>query len=218
MFTALGYREIAKYGAILAAIALFFLFLGGAFIYLIFLPFFLFGFVLYFFRDPERIIPDSPNIILSPADGTITHLEKFDDGEYLKIPAWRLSIFLSVFDVHLNRTPFTGTVKEVIYKKGDFLDARDNDALRQNEANTIIFTSENEKLPTFALKQIVGLIARRIVCIAKAGQIFHAGTRIGMMKFGSRTDLIIPANTEIEWIVKIGDKVSAGSSILGRLN
>jgi phosphatidylserine decarboxylase len=108
-------------------------------------------------------------------------------------------------------------VQDVIYKRGKFLDARDNDALDNNESNTIVFRSDNEKLRRFAIRQIVGAIARRIVCVVKPGDVVCAGSRIGMMKFGSRTDLLVPTLSGAKWKVNIGDKVKAGVTVLAEV-
>ncbi|GHV20997.1 phosphatidylserine decarboxylase proenzyme [Planctomycetales bacterium] len=221
MFTSLGKREIAKYGAILVLAAIGLWFFGAAvscaFYYLLIIPTLLFGFLLYFFRDPERQIPTDHNAILSPADGTITHLEKVPASAIIGEECWRVSIFLSVFNVHLNRAPFAGAVTAVTYQKGSFLDARDNASLDKNESNTIVFRSDHPRLPVFAIRQIAGLIARRIVCIVKPNDQICAGSRVGMMKFSSRTDLLVPVKSGVTWQIKIGDAVFAGTSVLGKL-
>ena len=216
-FTSMGRNEIFKYTFFILLLILIMILAGSWFIWMLPLPLALLGFLFYFFRDPERISPNDINALISPADGTVTHIEKITDCETLHCEAWRVSIFLSIFDVHLNRSPFSGTVKEVIYQKGEFFDARNPDSLTRNENNTIIFVGQNPKLPLFAIRQISGLIARKIVCAVKPGDTVNAGTRIGMMKFSSRTDFIIPADSNIVWNIKIGDKVEAGSTIIGRL-
>ena len=215
--TTMGKKEVSKYGGLMLLLIILLLVCGGFFRWLVVFPLILLGFVLYFFRDPERKTPEDPTALISPADGTITHIEKYFEKESLNCEVWRVSIFLSIFNVHLNRAPFTGTVKDIKYKKGEFLDVRDPGSLERNEYNTIVFNTSNPKLPVFAIKQIAGLIARRIVCIVKPGDQVNAGTRIGMMKFSSRTDLLIPVENEVVWNVKIGDKVEAGATILGKL-
>lgn len=215
--TSMGNKEISKYFLFLVLLSASIIYIGGNFLWLLTLPIALFVFLLYFFRDPQRLVPNDNQALISPADGTVTHIEKFIDDTALHGEAWRISIFLSIFDVHLNRSPFTGTIKDVIYQKGEFLDARNAKSLDKNESNTIVFASSDPKLQSFAIKQIAGLIARKIVCLVKPGDVVNGGTIIGMMKFSSRTDLIIPANTNVIWNVKIGDKVEAGRTVIGRL-
>jgi phosphatidylserine decarboxylase len=221
MLTCLGKREIIKYGLIVLIFSALIIFSAvkiSAWFYLtLTLPAVVFGFILYFFRDPERKIPADGNLLLSPADGTVTHLEKIPDEENFKREAWRVSIFMSIFDVHLNRAPFGGAVEKIVYKKGEFFDARNKDALNLNESNTIIFSTANDQLPLFVVRQIAGLIARRIVCTVKIGDEVCAGSKIGMMKFSSRCELIVPVDSGVEWSIKIGDHVSAGESILGKI-
>lgn len=216
-FTSMGRKEIIKYISFLLILSVLLFFAGGWFLWLLLLPAALLWFLLYFFRDPERLTPNDASALISPADGTVTHIEKFIDNDYLHSEAWRVSIFLSIFNVHLNRAPFAGTVKEVVYRKGEFLDVRDPNSLERNECNTVIFASQDSRLPLFAVRQVAGLIARRIVCLLKPGDSINVGTRFGMMKFSSRTDLIIPADCNVIWNVKIGDKVEAGRTIIGRL-
>lgn len=216
-FTSMGRRDIIKYLFIIFVLSFFLLLAGGPFLWFMVLPAALLFFLLYFFRDPERLTPNDASALISPADGTVTHIEKFTDDNALHCEAWRVSIFLSIFNVHLNRAPFAGTVKDVIYRKGEFLDVRNPNSLERNECNTIVFASQDSRLPFFAVRQVAGLIARRIVCLLKPGDSINVGSRFGMMKFSSRTDLIIPADCNVIWNIKIGDKVEAGRTIIGRL-
>lgn len=169
----------------------------------------LFGiFFLWFFRDPQRTIPAEAGLIVSPADGKVTHVAPTQLGGK---PYTRISIFLNVFNVHVNRAPISGMIKEVIYQKGRFGNAMDAASADANEQSVI--TMEGEGM-TLVLKQIAGLLARRIVFNHKAGETLARGQRVGLIKFGSRTDVILPAAAEV--VVKVGDHVQGGSSILAR--
>jgi phosphatidylserine decarboxylase len=166
-------------------------------------------FLLWFFRDPERAIPTEPGLIVSPADGKVTDISPTQlDGW----PCTRVSIFLSVFDVHVNRSPVSGTIKDVTYRPGKFLNAMNAASAEGNEQN--IVTLQGEGI-TLAFKQIAGVLARRIVFNHKPGDILARGQRVGMIKFGSRTDLVFPAPAQLS--VKIGDRVKGGSSVLARM-
>lgn len=175
------------------------------------------AFVLFFFRDPEREIPAARNALLSPADGTVTHVGEVDEADFPGGRAFRISIFLSVFDVHVNRMPRAGQVVRLRYFPGRFLDARNPECAMQNE-QLWIDVEENDPPRLVRVKQISGAIARRIVCWLKPGQAISAGERFGMIKFGSRTDVYIPAEETINVQVQVGDKVKGGSTILLTLN
>lgn len=168
-------------------------------------------FVIAFFRDPERAVPADKNAITSPADGRVIKVEKVRDDKFLKTEALRICIFMNVFNVHVNRVPATGRVLKVLYNPGKFFNASLDKASMLNEQNAIIMEGEGGK--KFAFNQIAGLVARRIVCHAKVGMKFRKGERFGMIRFGSRVDVYLPADCRSA--VKVGDKVSAGSSILG---
>jgi phosphatidylserine decarboxylase len=172
------------------------------------IPILLGAFFLWFFRDPQREIPQQPGLIVSPADGKVTHVAPTQLGGK---PYTRISIFLNVFNVHVNRAPISGVIKEVIYQRGKFGNAMDAASAEANEQSVI--TMEGEGM-TLVLKQIAGLLARRIVFNHKAGETLARGQRVGLIKFGSRTDVILPAAAEIE--VKVGDHVKGGSSVLAR--
>ncbi len=168
------------------------------------LPLFLVGaFCAYFFRDPERLAP-AGNVAVSPADGKIVAVVKEDNET-------RISIFLNVFDVHVNRSPISGVISDVRYSKGKFLVASLESASAENEQNTVVVKGDGT---TVVFKQIAGLIARRIVFTRKPGEFVQAGERVGMIKFGSRVDVIFGPEWHLE--VKPGMRVSAGSSILAR--
>ena len=168
-------------------------------------PFFVFAvFCLWFFRDPERITPEGP-VAVSPADGKVMAV-KNETGRT------RISIFLNVFDVHVNRTPVGGTITSVQYKRGDFLVASKEVASAQNEQNVVTVRLQDGVEVTF--KQIAGLIARRIVFNRQQGEILRMGERIGMMKFGSRMDVLLGPEWNV--IVNPGERVIAGTSLLAR--
>ena len=163
------------------------------------------AFMAYFFRDPLRTIPGEADIIVSAADGKVTRVEDRENGKFV-------SVFLSPVDVHINRAPIAGKVIKVELFKGKKAPATGNKASETNERNAI--TIEGEKM-TVICTQIVGILARRIVCWSKVGDNLEIGEKYGLIKFGSRTDLLMPENTEI--FVKVGDRVIGGETIIGRL-
>jgi len=171
-----------------------------------------FLFVTWFFRDPERRIPNEPNVIVSPADGKITEIVTENEpinGKLCK----RVTIFLSVFNVHVNRVPIEGTIEDIRYNPGKFLAAFNPKASMDNEQNLILIN--NGRTHIF-VKQIAGLIARRIVCWPKKGDHYESGQRYGLIRFGSRVDILLPENTKLS--ITCGDKVSGGKSVIGYLN
>jgi phosphatidylserine decarboxylase len=176
----------------------------------------LWGFVLSFFRDPERAIPADPAALVSPADGTVTHVGETDEPDFPGGRAFRISIFLSVFNVHVNRLPRSGRVVGLRYIPGEFLDARHADCAVRNEQ---LWIDLEEPAPPRRLrvKQISGAIARRIVCWLKPGEEVRVGERLGMIKFGSRTEVLLPAGEALDVKVKVGDKVKGGATVLLRL-
>jgi phosphatidylserine decarboxylase len=169
-----------------------------------------------FFRDPERIIPTDPDALVSPADGTVTHVEEVKDPDFPNRRALRISIFLSVFNVHVNRVPCSGKVVSLRYYPGDFLDARETECLVRNEQFWIDLLDARTGV-SIRVKQISGAIARRIVCCLKAGEEVQKGERFGMIKFGSRTDVLVPPDRVREVLVAVGDKVHGGSDVLLRM-
>ncbi len=162
--------------------------------------------VALFFRDPERIIPPSPETIVSPADGRI--MEIISENTQTR----RISIFLSLWDVHINRAPYGGVVRSIVYTPGQFLAAYRQEASVVNEANTITIADHGRE---FIVKQIAGVLARRIVCRVRPGDTLEKGQRFGLIRFGSRTDLLLPATAEIA--VQVGDVVRGGETILAFL-
>jgi len=171
-----------------------------------------FLFVTWFFRDPERRIPNEPNVIVSPADGKITEIVTENEPIHGKL-CKRVTIFLSVFNVHVNRVPIEGTIEDIRYNPGKFLAAFNPKASMDNEQNLILIN--NGRTHIF-VKQIAGLIARRIVCWPKKGDHYESGQRYGLIRFGSRVDILLPENTKLS--ITCGDKVSGGKSIIGYLN
>lgn len=198
-------RDGYIYGLSLLAVAVVVGWLTGAWWWAI-LPLLLAVFFLWFFRDPRRVIPAAPGLIVSPADGLVTETVSIStpDG-----PRQRVSIFLSVFDVHVNRAPISGELTDVSYHKGQFVNAMNPACAECNERNIVTMRGEGIEI---VFKQIAGLLARRIVFPLKAGDRVERGQRVGMIKFGSRTDLVMPADAEIQ--VKVGQRVKGGASII----
>jgi len=170
------------------------------------LPILLACFFLWFFRDPERAIPQEPDALVSPADGKVTDISTVVVGHEKRL---RVSIFLSVFDVHVNRSPIGGVVRDSRYQSGKFLDARSPDCADLNEQNIVTVEGDSQ---TVVFKQIAGLLARRIVFHPKVGDRLVRGQRVGLIKFGSRTDVLFDAGARVN--VKVGDRVKGGASIL----
>ncbi|MFQ5736988.1 MAG: phosphatidylserine decarboxylase family protein [Thermodesulfobacteriota bacterium] len=171
-------------------------------------------FVVAFFRDPERTPPSDPGAIVSPADGRVIKAERADDDRFTGAPAWKISIFMNVFNVHVNRVPADCKVLEVRYNPGKFFNASFDKASLLNEQNAIVAEAPGAR--HFAFNQIAGLIARRIVCYARPGDSLKRGERFGMIRFGSRVDVYLPAGCSVA--VRVGDKVRAGTSTLGYWN
>jgi phosphatidylserine decarboxylase len=167
------------------------------------------AFLFWFFRDPERTVPDDPNLLVSPADGKVTSICRttFEGVSYLHI-----SIFLSVFDVHVNRSPIAGVIRRVAYQKGKFLNAMNPASADQNEQNVVTVEGDGQVV---IFKQIAGLLARRIVFTKNLGDPVQRGERIGLIKFGSRVDILMPTSAGIQ--VKVGDRVKGGLSVLAYL-
>lgn len=174
--------------------------------------------VFWFFRDPERAVPAEPGLIVSPADGTITHLDLADEADFIGGQALRCSIFLSIFDVHLNRAPLSGKVAYVKFRSGEFFDARREESLVKNQNQDIGILPDEPGMPEKALvRQSTGAIARNIVCPVDIGRSLLRGERYGMIKFGSRTTLFLSKEKEVVWRVAVGDKVKAGETVLAEL-
>jgi phosphatidylserine decarboxylase len=168
-------------------------------------------FIAFFFRNPKRKVPSLQNIILSPADGRIIHVGECEEDRFLKERALKVSIFMSLFDVHINRAPASGKVLERSYHPGQYFVANAEKSSLFNEQNAFIL--ETEDRIKIVLIQIAGFLARRIVCYAKAGDTLKMGEIFGMIRFGSRVDLYLP--TEVRPIVRVGQHVKGGESIIG---
>jgi phosphatidylserine decarboxylase len=208
-----GFRELIIFGVpcligIGASVVLF--------PWVIFIPLFFLAFLLNFFRDPERRTPQGAEYIIAPADGTVSHIVPVYEEHYLKCDATKVSIFMSVTNVHVNRVPLHGRVEYIKHTKGKFLDARDDECFRSNENNVMGLALVGGDL-RIAVKQIAGKIAKRIVCACKIGDVFEQGQRFGMIKFGSRVEVFVPDSVTFEVMVKVGDKVTAGRTVLGKI-
>ena len=169
-------------------------------------------FVLFFFRDPERQVAEGKGVVVSPADGKVIVIKDIYEPTYLKQDVKQISIFLSVFNVHVNRAPVEGTVELVKYNPGKFHVASVDKASLDNEQTAMVIANGKDKV---LVKQIAGLIARRIVCYAKAGDSIKRGERYGLIRFGSRTDIFLPKDAEIK--VKLGDRVKGARDVIGVL-
>ena len=212
MITKFGLPQVAVFPGILAcgiaALAVFF-FPKPFAISLAALLLALLIWVLSFFRDPQRNVIADEDVLYSPCDGTVT--EVVSDDDVIKV-----SVFLSLFNVHINRAPCDATVDKVIYKKGQFRNAGDPESARVNESNDLELKTERGLGETLIVRQVSGAIARRIVCKVNAGDAVKQGEHFGMIKFGSRTELIVPAGADRKACVKPGDKVRAGLTVFIR--
>ena len=171
-------------------------------------------FICYFFRDPDRVIPDVPGAVVSPADGKIIRVEQLAQSPYTSGPCRKISIFMSVFNVHVNRIPFSGEIKKIAYYPGKFFSANLDKASQLNEHNAVYLQTDTDQ--TICFVQIAGLIARRIICNIQAGDTVVRGQRFGLICFGSRLDVYLPEDASIE--VNLGDIVKAGTSVIGKLS
>ena len=203
-------RDGIYYGlaCIVAAIIVFWL---TDLIWLALIPVLLAAFFLQFFRDPEREIPTGHGLVVSPGDGKVTDIALVQSEQG---PRTRVSIFLNVFNVHVNRAPISGLIKAVEYRRGKFRNAMDSVSAELNEQNICTIIGEDGQEVTF--KQIAGLLARRIVFTKKKGDRVQRGERVGLIKFGSRVDVLFPADSQVA--VKLGDKVKGGSSIVATIS
>ena len=170
-------------------------------------------FCAYFFRDPWRVVPDGEGLLVAPGDGMVVDVSKTYEDRYLKQPAIKISIFLNIFNVHVNRIPVTGRIVGIFYNAGRFFAANVPKASLENEQNALLIETASGK--RVVCIQIAGLIARRIVCWAGDGETREHGERFGLIKFGSRVDLFLPADAEVR--IAKGDKVKGGETIVGLL-
>ena len=172
-------------------------------------PFVLAAFFLWFFRDPERTIPQEAGALVSPGDRKVTDVSPVTSGSN---KLTRISIFLSVFNVHVNRSPVTGTIREIRYQRGKYINAMNHASAEENEQNIVTVEGDGQ---TVVFKQIAGLLARRIVFHPKVGDRLERGQRVGLIKFGSRVDVLFDASATLK--VKVGDRVKGGASVLAHL-
>ena len=171
---------------------------------------------LMFFRDPHRQTPEDDTLLLAPADGTIVDVETVEEMGFIGGPALRVGIFLSIFNTPINRAPCAARVERIIYRPVRYVNAMSPLAGKVNESNSLALVRTSRPQDRFIVRQISGAIARRIVCAVREGQQLAGGQRFGMIKFGSRTELYLPAGEHIECLVRIGDKVKAGVTPLAR--
>jgi phosphatidylserine decarboxylase len=169
-------------------------------------------FTLFFFRDPERSIPSDPRLVVSPADGRVVKVVPLADDHPLGTGAHQISIFLSIFNVHVNRAPIGGRIVDVAYHKGEFLPAFDDKASLRNEQNTVTVEDGTTRV---VFKQIAGLIARRIVFRKRKDDAVARGERVGLIKFGSRVDIFLPRQVKLS--VKVGDRLQGAASVIGEI-
>ncbi len=173
-------------------------------------------FVLYFFRDPPRTVPTEPGLLVSPADGTVAEVTELAHDEFIGGPAVRIGIFLSIFNVHMNRSPAEARVIRLQYHPGAFLNALDPLSAIRNENLWIGLEEEQPPHRRLVVRQIAGLIARRIVCNLRSGEVIARGHKFGMIKLGSRTELILPIEDHLQVLARVGQKVHGGSTVLAR--
>jgi phosphatidylserine decarboxylase len=179
-------------------------------------PIVVLGLVVWFFRDPPRQIPAGPGVVVSPADGKVVEITPLDEHEFVGGPAVRIGIFLSIFNVHINRAPSQSRVIALRYSPGEFLNALKPESALRNENLWIALEEEEPPHRRMVVRQIAGAIARRIVCNLRPGEVVPRGHKFGMIKLGSRTELIVPETEELKVDVKVGERVKAGSSVLAR--
>jgi phosphatidylserine decarboxylase len=172
------------------------------------------GLIVWFFRDPAREVPSGAGLVVSPADGTVVEVEELGHDEFIGGPAVKIGIFLSIFNVHLNRAPVAARVIGVRYRRGKFLNALRAESARENEQLSVRLQETAAPFRRYVVTQITGAIARRIVCWLKPGDELARGERFGMIKLGSRTELVLARDAALKLLVKPGDKVRAGLSVL----
>jgi phosphatidylserine decarboxylase len=172
------------------------------------------AFIVWFFRNPERKAPTDERLVIAPADGKVIRIEDIQDHELIPGPSKKISIFMNIFNVHVNRSPYAGRIETIRYYKGKFISANLDKASSDNERNGIIIRLEDGRV--IGVMQIAGLLARRIVCWVKEGMMIEKGERFGLIRFGSRVDVFLPTDTVV--LVKPGDNVRAGETPIGGLS
>lgn len=211
-----GLAELQIMGWPLVALVVLLIAMGHPWRWAAIAPLIVLAWLVSFFRDPRRTVPADKDAIISPADGTIAEVSEVEHYEFLDGPAVRIGIFLSIFNVHLNRAPRAARVLAMHYKPGEFLNALNPESALRNEFMWIGFEDAQRPGLRFAVRQISGLIARRIVCALRPGQAVSRGEKFGMIKLGSRTELVLPRHA-VRVDVSVGQKVQAGSTVLARL-
>lgn len=229
--TRYGLPQVAVFPAILIAVMVVYFWIGRRYIvpacdcpftsyWALWLPelilLIVLGWVFSFFRDPARTIVQDASLLLSPADGKIAAVETLDNYPGFDGPVLRIEIFLNIFNVHINRVPCACKIGTVTYKPGKFVDARRADCSKVNEANEIEMFRTDEPADRMLVRQISGAVARRIVCEARTDQTLDAGEKFGMIKFGSCTELYVPARDNLTCQVAVGEKVKAGLTVLAK--
>jgi phosphatidylserine decarboxylase len=213
LFARWGLAELQIFGLPLLVLII----LAAAYFwYLAFVPGVLLCLVIYFFRDPPRQVPAGQGVIVSPADGKITEVADLEKEEFIGGSAVRISIFLSIFNVHLNRVPVGSRVIALRYEPGRFMSATRPESGTSNENTWIGLEEDSPPHRRLTVRQISGAIARRIVCDLRPGEVLARGQKFGMIKFGSRTELILPKTQDLKLEVKVGDRVKAGSTVIGK--
>lgn len=210
-----GLAELVLLSGFFLALAI-----GLSFVYwpLALVPLALAVFVVSFFRNPRRVPPTEPGLVVSPADGRVVTIEEIPYDEFIQGPAVLIGIFLSVFNVHSNRAPVASRVIGLTYRAGKFLNALLPASARENEAMVVRLEEDQPPYRRMIVRQIAGAIARRIVCLLKPGDKLTRGERFGMIKLGSRTELVLPREAGLELITRCGQKVRAGTTVLARYN
>ncbi|NOZ40845.1 MAG: phosphatidylserine decarboxylase family protein [Planctomycetes bacterium] len=214
-FARWGLAELLLMGGPLLLLTFLIGYLSEPWCWLLLVPAAMFGLIVYFFRDPVRIIPQDDDAIVSPADGVIAEITELDHYDFFDGPAVRIGIFLSIFNVHINRAPRHARVVAMHYKPGEFLNAMNPESALRNEFIWIGLEEVERPERKLAVRAISGLIARRIVCVLKPGQEVQRGEKFGMIKLGSRTELILPRDS-VRVEVEVGQKVQAGSTVFAR--
>lgn len=214
-----GWKDLNLFGwPLVAVILLCFVLgfaLGHAWSWLAIIPTVLLLWLISFFRDPPRRIPDDELAIVAPADGTVVDITPLSEYHFIGRRSVRVGIFLSIFNVHINRAPTSGRVLEMHYQPGEFLDARRPECADRNEYMWIGMERTGAEPDRFAVRQISGMLAKRIVCELHPGQTVTRGEKFGMIKLGSRTELVLPAD-EVDITAQVGDKIRAGADVVAR--
>ncbi len=215
-FARWGLAELLLMGAPLLAVTVLVALLPWPWGFSAILPGIPLGLVVYFFRDPPRQIPQDPGLLVSPADGKVVEIIDLDHDEFIGGKAVRISIFLSLFNVHLNRSPIRARVIGLHYSPGEFLNAMNPESAIRNENMWLGLEEETPPHRRLAMRQISGMVARRIVCALRPGEVLARGDKIGMIKLGSRTELILPAGDDLEVMVQLGQRVKAGRTVMAK--